>query len=162
MLPDAAAAAQSDVVRDAAFSALLALSEKLLNRHCAFFRLHGIPIIAASTGSSPAPAAAGAVLTAEPWRSALAAGDSVDIYVEKASAWVSGYISTAVLGGQVRRRGGRSSSSIWGRPSGSLPVPLSCRNASGAGRRVVPPQHPVAVGRVASAECVSAAGMQRR
>ena len=102
----------SDAVREAAFSALLALSEKLLNRHCSFFRLHGIPIIAASTGSSAAvPATVGSLLTAEPWRSTLAAGDSVDIYVEKASAWVSGFISTAVLGGQVRRAAEQQS---WG------------------------------------------------
>jgi hypothetical protein len=83
------------VSRDASFAALLSLSEKLFNRHCAFFRLHGIPIVAASpsagvsAGGAGGAAAAAALLAAEPWRNTLAVGDSVDYYVERAEGTVT-------------------------------------------------------------------------
>jgi hypothetical protein len=95
------------VSRDASFAALLSLSEKLFNRHCAFFRLHGIPIVAASpsagvsAGGAGGAAAAAALLAAEPWRNTLAVGDSVDYYVERAAAWVSAWLNQAIPGGQI-------------------------------------------------------------
>jgi hypothetical protein len=77
------------------FSSLLGLCERLLNRHCQYFRLHGINTITAGPASGAGGAAAPAAGEA-PWRAALLQGDSVDYFHEKSGAWLQAWVTTAL------------------------------------------------------------------